>query len=494
VPAPIAAPALARPNAAATVAPVLLVILAATLARVALGAVLPLGIDEAYMVAAGRHVALSYYDHPPISWWLSHGAALLFGTEAPLAVRAPFILLGAVSLLLMYRLATPDFGPRAGFWAVLAMALAPVLSLSGGSWVLPDGPMLCFLLAAALCLRRALNGHGLSWWLGAGIWAGLALLSKYLSILPLAGAAVALLSVPSWRRHLLHAGPWLAVLVALLCFAPVILWNATHGWASIAFQGGRAAAVALHPFAPFMVLAGEALFLLPWIWAPAMLAFWRALRPGPRPTPEWLLACLAAPAIVLFVVVSLWSPRILFHWAAPGYLFLFPLLGQFLASWEESGTRVLRQTTIGTACFLLLAMTILGAQSLWGWSGLLAPGAVAQMISWDELGPALADHGWLPPNTLLAATRWMDCGKLGAALPEHPLVCLTDDPREFAYAAPDSRFAGRPVLILAPRTDAADLTRELAPSVATLTQLGTIPLADHGRVLMQIPVWRGTLR
>ena len=34
--------------------------------------------------------------------------------------------------------------------------------------------------------------------------------------------------------------------------------------------------------------------------------------------------------ILLFTAVSLWSRNVLFHWAAPGYLFLFPLLGAWL--------------------------------------------------------------------------------------------------------------------------------------------------------------------
>src|ERR1700742_4773271 len=88
----------------------LLLILAATLARLPMGGALGLGIDETYMVAASRHLALSYYDHPPISWWLTHAAMALTGSQAPLVVRLPFILLFAVSTFLMARLTTLLFG------------------------------------------------------------------------------------------------------------------------------------------------------------------------------------------------------------------------------------------------------------------------------------------------------------------------------------------------------------------------------------------------
>jgi 4-amino-4-deoxy-L-arabinose transferase-like glycosyltransferase len=76
---------------------VLLVIVVGTLLRLALAGSLGLGIDESYMVAAGRTLRLGYFDHPPLSWWLSAGIARLAGTEAGWVVRLPFVALFAVS-------------------------------------------------------------------------------------------------------------------------------------------------------------------------------------------------------------------------------------------------------------------------------------------------------------------------------------------------------------------------------------------------------------
>ena len=49
--------------------------------RIAFGATLGLGVDESYMVASGRALSFGYFDHPPAAWWLSWGAAHLFGSE-----------------------------------------------------------------------------------------------------------------------------------------------------------------------------------------------------------------------------------------------------------------------------------------------------------------------------------------------------------------------------------------------------------------------------
>jgi hypothetical protein len=70
---------------------VVLLIVTTTIVRVIFAANLGLGIDESYAVATGRAPQLSYFDHPPLSWWLPWASAQLLGTEAPLAVRLPFI-------------------------------------------------------------------------------------------------------------------------------------------------------------------------------------------------------------------------------------------------------------------------------------------------------------------------------------------------------------------------------------------------------------------
>ena len=69
----------------------------------------------------------------------------------------------------------------------------------------------------------------------------LALLSKYSAALTMAGGVLYLLTS---REHRQLAGDAealaCALLVASLMFAPVLAWNAAHGWASFAFQAGRA--------------------------------------------------------------------------------------------------------------------------------------------------------------------------------------------------------------------------------------------------------------
>ncbi|MDP3082535.1 MAG: glycosyltransferase family 39 protein, partial [Rubrivivax sp.] len=108
------------------------------------------------MAAAGREWSWSYFDHPPLSWWLSAGAAALFGSEAAIVLRLPFIALFALTTWLVFAWTREMFGERAGLWAAGTLNMAPVLGLTTGSWVLPDGPLLPALLGFGWALHRAM--------------------------------------------------------------------------------------------------------------------------------------------------------------------------------------------------------------------------------------------------------------------------------------------------------------------------------------------------
>jgi 4-amino-4-deoxy-L-arabinose transferase-like glycosyltransferase len=478
---------------------VLLLILIATAVRLGFGGALGLGVDESYMVAAGRTLSLGYFDHPPASWWLAWGAAHLFGSEAPIVVRLPFILLFALSSWLMFRLGTEIADARAGFYAALLLNLSPVFGVTTGTWVLPDGPLDCALLAATLALVHALPATGrraLLWWLACGVFAGLALFSKYSALLWLGGAFVYLLISRAHRHWLVHPAPWLAVALAVLIFTPVAAWNATHGWASFTFQGERAVGLRFHPLGPLIVLAGEALFVLPWIWIPMLRAALAALRRGRNEWRGWLLCCLAAPPIAGFALVAAWSSqRVLFHWAAPGYLMLFPLLGQAVARGQGW---LARRTLIATAGFVVLALAVVSTQVRLDWLGPAIAAATTRDpdldgIDWTSLRAQLLARDLLSqPRLVVGADNWRDAGKIAYALgPNVTVLCLNRDARQFGFVTDPAGFVGDDVLLLVLDHPDAALAR-LAPSFDRIETLAPATITLHGRVLATVSVLRGS--
>jgi 4-amino-4-deoxy-L-arabinose transferase-like glycosyltransferase len=474
---------------------VTLLILATLVARLLFAAALGLGIDESYMVAAGRQLRLGYFDHPPIAWWLAWASAHLLGSDSPIVVRLPFIGLFALTTWLMYRVTAAPFGARAGLWAAVLANLCPVIGVTAGTWVLPDGPLFAALLGATLCLIAALPSEGgaaWGWWLGAGICGGLALSSKYSAALTILGAIGFLLTERGSRRWLLRPHPYIAGLAALAVFMPVLIWNARHGWVSFLFQGGRAEG-RFNPLGPVLTLAGGALFVLPWIWLPLIVCGFDALRRGPADKGRWLFLCLAAPPIIFFTLISLWS-RVLFHWAAPGYLMLLPLLGDAIARRQRS-----RRWLAATAVVVVAGAAFVASEVRFNWLPLAIgdfrpgedPGLAA--VDWTSLRQQLDERGLLArPGTVVAATRWLDAGKIDYALGGRvPVICLGSDPREYGIIAPVGDYVGKDALIVAPGISPAAIATRFGRLFASIDTLAPATVLHDGRPALILPLYLG---
>ena len=429
----------------------LAVIVAFTLARLVFALTLGLGVDEAYTLVVSRPLQLSYFDHPPLHQWIAHFSALAVG-EGVLA-RLPFVALFAVSSWLLFVLTRRIYNAEAGLIAVVALNATPFFFASAGSWIVPDGVLVCALLGAAIFTARvaipsprAERGERensadaeqapLADWLLLGLCFGLAGLSKYSAALSAVGAAVFLLTQPRSRAAFATAKPYLAALVALLVVSPVLLWNAQNHWISFAFQGGRGApSGALHIDRVLAMAGGQLAYLTPWIGAGLIGAVVAKARSGLGAADRLCLA-LALPAIIVFTLVPLWGARGLPHWPMPGWLFLYPMLGGCLSGpWP--GAARLRAWGVATAAVTLLLGVVLVAQADFDFATpWLGPRAAASDVTLETLGWG-ALRSALPPGdppAFAASVKWLDAGKIGVALGRGvPVLVYSDDPRGFAF-------------------------------------------------------------
>lgn len=471
--------------------------------RVVLGWVLGLGVDESYEVVMARVPALSYFDHPPLSFWIAGATARLLGTEQRTVMRLPFIMLFALSSWLMFRLTARLYGERAGYLAVLLLNLSPVFSLSTGGWVLPDGPLACAMLAAAMCLSRAvIENASPRWWLAAGAATGLALLSKYHGVFLILGTLLFVITRREARHWLRRPEPYLAVAIALLIAMPVFVWNVEHDFASIRFQAGRATSHGIHFVALAKNIAGQLAYLLPWIGVPLVWQLARGLRAGPADAPRWLLTCLAVWPIGFFTLVSLGGSPGLPHWPAPGYLFLFPLLGDAAARYEARGTheRMLMTRALVTCAAVFVALTLAAASAVaTGWPVRVAPSLfqhgdpTLEAVDWRELRPALDRDSLLRDDFPIITTHWIDAAKAGYAVgPRHQIFCFCADPRGFGQMFPTTDGVGPAAILLLPAAR-SNVVGQYRSYFVSLLPAARVPIRRMGQVILEIDLYRGQL-
>jgi hypothetical protein len=445
------------------------------------------GIDESYSLAQARNLSLSYFDHPPLHQWIAHFSALALGEGV--TARMPFVVLFAATGWIAYRMARDLFGARAALIALFSLNVAPFFFASAGSWVVPDGPLLFGLAIASWALARLFfltpPDHPGVWraWLIAGVGLGLAGLSKYSAVLTVAGLAAFVFLQPKQRRWLGRPEPYVAALVALAITAPVFLWNAEHGWASLQFQSARGSPEGvLKPVQVLAIALGEVAYLSPWIFAPlaaGLVAAWRHRSDERR----LFLLSLALPPIVLFTITPLWGARGLPHWTMPGWFFAFPLMGAWLDG-RAIDRGALRRWALMSSALLASIAAVVVVQASTGWPMDLAPSVsgvadpTLEALDWRALRNA---PGLDPRPAFVISTKWSDAGKIALALgPDVPVFVISADPRGWAYANGGRTLLGRDGVLIARAVDLQAALSASAPCFQTVGEPQFSTLTRHG--------------
>ncbi|WP_435017767.1 ArnT family glycosyltransferase [Tundrisphaera sp. TA3] len=444
-----------------------LLIGASTLLRLAWASILGPGNDEAYHYLFWAHPDWSYFDHPPMVAVIeSIGPALLRGSTSPFALRLGFIALFAGSTWLMYRLAERPFGPRVGLLAAFALNVTAYHTAAASSFVLPDGPLLFFWLLTLDRLAAAFDEPDRIFpWLGVGVAWGLALLSKYHAIFLPAGALIYLWVEPSARRVLRRPGPYLAALIGILVFSPVIAWNASHHWVSFLFQGGRAVG-SLWPRPDYLaaMIGGQIAYLFPWIWIMLAVIMVRGVRQFRKiGRVERFFLCGSIAPLVAFTGVACFH-RVLPHWTLVGYLSLFPLLGlAWEARWRADPAKALKYFKM-LALATLIPVAFVLAEYQFGFLqqgarvslGILPPKSkidqTIELYGWDQVAEELGRRGLLGRDTdFLFTGNWISSGQIAYATRDSgiPVLCYNDrDARGFAFWSRPEDWVGKDGLLI----------------------------------------------
>jgi len=461
--------------------------------RLVWGAVLGVGNDEAYHSLFVVHPDWSYFDHPPMTMWVEQVGVFLAGGITPLTLRLGFILMFAGSTWVLFKWTARWHGEWAGFYAAFALNITAYYTAAAGAFALPDGPLLFFSLLTLWALSDALitrPGQVLPWvWVGLA-WGG-AMLSKYHAAFLPAAAFLYVLVTPATRRCLRTPGPYLAIILGIAAFSPVLIWNVQNDWVSFTFQANRAVGWQFKPESLARTIGGQALYLFPWIWVALLLVLVAQVKIGRQSAGiERLMSIQSAVPLAFFLAISCVRTN-LPHWSLVGFVPMFPALGaKWAQQMQTSPTQMRRKLVFG------VTITIVGAILAAGQTRLgiipLKKDPTWDMSGWPSVTRELESRGLVgKPNTFFFTSRWFTSGHLAFEIGNRsPVLCYNPgDAHSFADWSQPEDWVGKDGILVS-LDDRIHEAEMYAPFFRRVELIAEFPMTRNGIPFRTVRVYR----
>lgn len=404
-----------------------------------LSASLPLDVVES--LSWGHEWQWGYYKHPPLAPWILELSYRAFGWVGPFLLSQLFI---AATLWFVWRVGCRLMSrERAFMGTLLTMGVAyytrPALEFNHNIAQMP------FWAALGLCLLAALQDGQLRHWALLGAVAGLGMMTKYSVGALLVVMSLYLLLAPG-RGVLLRPGPWLALAVMALVFAPHLHWLWQSGWLPLVYAKGRMAAASDNARLDALgFMATQLLNQLPL----ALIVLVALLRSRVQrqavggeaagwrlhcSMPGYLLALALGPTLLVTLLGVVTGLRLRDMWGVPMWGFSGLLVAAWLpAPWlAVMRPRLLRGLAVWLVLISLLSGTFLAYGAQWrkrpartDWPQ-VALAQQAQSV-WQAHSQCALDS--------VSGDYWT-AGLIAAQLPSRPSVFITGDARFSPWITP----------------------------------------------------------
>ena len=466
---------------------ILILIAGLTLVRLIVAARSGLVFDEAYYRLWALAPAFGYYDHAPmVAWWIAAGHALIGDTA--LGARVLAVLSAGLGSIILWRTAALLFDAKIADRAVLFFNAMLVVGV-GSVVITPDIPSVFFwglTLWALAELKTSGNGN---WWLAVGMAAGLGLLSKYSGVFIGLGILLWLIIDQDQRHWFGKWQTWTGGGIALLLFAPVILWNVQHDYVSFAKQLGRTTADEFRPDHVLELIGVQWLLMTPLIGGFALYGLvaafpclWRKRQSG-----EALLLAISLPFLAYLLLHAL-HDRVNGNWPAP----LMPALA-------------------------IIGAVIAGRMRFPGLTRMAAPiGYLMAAFAFVEIlhpflpvapdrNPAMLTHGWIELGDTLvtkqkeAGTAWIatatyeETGALSFALRGKAEVVQINERVRYGFLPPpDPALTRKPALFIDWETEGEAFLASHRACYGAAERLGSVDRSYEGALIERFVIYRLT--
>jgi undecaprenyl-diphosphatase len=321
----------------------------------------PVGLspDEAHYWDWSRRLDLSYYSKGPLIAYLIASTTRLMG-DTVFAVRFYAPLFSVLSSVFIYLLSMELFqSKKKAFTAAIVFQITPLFAVYGVVHT-TDSPLVFFWTLSLFLFWKAVNSSQFTvhssqdtdkkdvsgnyklstdncqlwYWLLLGCAVGLGLLAKYSMAFFYVCAFCFLVASKERRSWLRRKEPYIALVLSLLIFSPVIFWNAEHNWVTVRHAAGQAhlsegIQISFKDF--FNFIGSQIGAITPFLFLVVMYGAVKNYIEHHRSRSTSFLFWFWLPLLVIFLVKSV-QAKVQANWAMTAYITVFIAAADFYLS------------------------------------------------------------------------------------------------------------------------------------------------------------------
>ena len=330
--------------------------------------------QDAYYYFYSEHMALSYFDHPPMVAYMLRIFTAILGKSVGVIKLANFTVT-LLSFWSFYYLSNMFLSKKKAIYATIlygSTLLITILSINST----PDVPLILFWTISVIFIHKAVFENKLYHWILSGISIGLAFDSKYTALFLLVSLFTFLIISKKHRHFLFSIRLALTLLFFAITISPIVYWNIDNNWISFAFQTSeRATDIGKLLFQPrylFGNIGTQLVVLLPVLFVGIVFVLYKLARK--MITTKSLLndktnflLSFSIPLIGFFFAVSFFY-WVKMNWIMPGYITMIILASVYLGK-NILKYQVYTSLVISILLFVQITFTVVPIKSDGTWFG-----------------------------------------------------------------------------------------------------------------------------